>query len=289
MPVSASILADSFSPSGKRLTSFLVECPVYVWTELLTHRLLSRSCSSTRAVPTAKFLEDVRANPAIPTVLTQYQKGMSANQPLSLENEAVARAIYTDACNNLLNACEALSKLGVSKQDANILLLGFIHYRAIVTATEWKNFFKLRVSEEARPDMRLLATTMQNLYQTHTPNRVGYNEWHLPFDPGTEFSISDRRAVSIARCARVSYLKEGQLSRIEDDLALYERLKENGHLSPMEHIATPIPPEGGKEVMVGNFVGWLQYRKTVEGESGGDIQEVVHLNRNDEFQKGVDI
>jgi thymidylate synthase ThyX len=101
---------------------------------------------------------------------------------------------------------------------------------------------------------------------------------------GREFDNLAKK-VSVARCARVSYLTHDGKRDIEKDLELFERLRTSGHWSPMEHIATPYfedivnsqdPKienlrnginEGfelyGKWInkRSGNFIGWRQWRQ----------------------------
>ena len=107
-------------------------------------------------------------------------------------------------------------------------------------------------------------------------------EWHLPYvtdDDRTVVAICYGQPqswcqdaltrISVARCARVSYLThEGKGPRIEDDLALYDRLVGSMplHASPAEHVATPDVRSTGfweKPYLHGNLMGWVQHRKTL--------------------------
>lgn len=107
--------------------------------------------------------------------------------------------------------------------------------------------------------------------------------------------------ISTARCARTSYTLVGEESKEHDyeaDIKLHDRLLESGHLSPFEHCAramnsteyyynysgelvdcevenTVIPTvslfnPNGKYGISGNFTGFIQYRKTIEGENKND-------------------
>jgi hypothetical protein len=51
-------------------------------------------------------------------------------------------------------------------------------------------------------------------------------------------------------------------------------LKESGHMSPMEHIAKALDAP----LQSGNFIGFEQYRKTIEGESKSDDRLIKHFN-----------
>ena len=64
--ISATIVADSLSPQGDRLTSVLVTFPRIILSEINTHRMLSKNTSSSRAIPFNKMVEAVQNNPFIP-------------------------------------------------------------------------------------------------------------------------------------------------------------------------------------------------------------------------------
>ena len=95
------------------------------------------------------------------------------------------------------------------------------------------------------------------------PAAVAAGRWHLPLIQDDERGLPDEELckLSVARCARVSYLThDGKRDRARD-LELYERLVDggaNGHWSPFEHVATPAPDA---EQRSANFIGWEQYRK----------------------------
>ena len=64
--ISATIVADSLSPQGDRLTSVLVTFPRIILSEINTHRMLSKNTSSSRAIPFKKMVEAVQNDPFIP-------------------------------------------------------------------------------------------------------------------------------------------------------------------------------------------------------------------------------
>ena len=77
--------------------------------------------------------------------------------------------------------------------------------------------------------------------------------------------------LSVARCARVSYLTHDGKRDHAKDLELYERLLgggANGHWSPFEHVATPA---ADPQQHSANFAGWEQYRKRFPQEHAGDV------------------
>ena len=64
-------------------------------------------------------------------------------------------------------------------------------------------------------------------YEASTPRRLDYGEWVTPYiQPGEVFrSEEDKRRVSSARCARVSYLNHDRSEPdIDGDLGLFTKL-----------------------------------------------------------------
>ena len=84
MTISATIIADSISPEGIRLTSVQLRYPRFIHSEVLTHRTFSRNASSSRAIPVKRMIEDLRRDPAMPVYWGSHQAGMQAGAELSL-------------------------------------------------------------------------------------------------------------------------------------------------------------------------------------------------------------
>src|SRR6267154_4788885 len=82
--ISAEVICDSISDHGKRLTTFKNRNPKFIHGEFMTHRVISRNASSSRAVPTKKLLEEVRSDSlrAGPVFWGANQKGMQAANEL---------------------------------------------------------------------------------------------------------------------------------------------------------------------------------------------------------------
>ena len=76
-----------------------------------------------------------------------------------------------------------------------------------------------------------------------------------------KFDIDEVIKMSIARCARVSYLNHDKSEPDPDkDMELYETLLESRHMSPFEHVAVP----SFFSNFYNNFKGWKQHRYTIE-------------------------
>jgi hypothetical protein len=74
--------------------------------------------------------------------------------------------------------------------------------------------------------------------------------------------------LSVARCARISYLTHDGKRDLGKDIALYDQLLGNGHLSPFEHQGQAILEPWFDGLKCGSFGhGWRQYRKFIKGEA----------------------
>jgi thymidylate synthase ThyX len=259
---SARVLLDSVSPIGVRLTTLEVTFPRFVLAEFNTHRVFSRNSSSSRAVPTAKLIERVEREPAAPLEWGRNKAGMSASDVLTEEESLAAQAIWLRARDDAVARARELLDLNVHKQELNRILEPFLWHTVIVTATEWENFFDLRCTPNAQPEIRAAALRMREAIARSSPRRVESGEWHTPLvqDDERTLDADTRRRVSAARCARVSYLTHDGKREIGKDLELFERLKSDRHLSPFEHVATPAL-DGAFHA---NFRGWIQMRSEVE-------------------------
>ena len=302
MSFAAKILADSISLKGHRLTTFEVTFPRIVLAEFNTHRIFSRNSASSRAIPVKKMLERVREDPFVPEYVGKNQKGMQASEELTGPERDKAIFAWRELRNNARNCAWYLAGppeeggLDVHKQIANRLLEPWLWHTVIVSATEWSNFFNLRDNKKAQPEIAKPAAMMHELYKTSVPRAVGYGEWHLPLvEPGEAFDAEvlgdhDIVKVSAGRCARVSYLThDGKRDPVED-VKLHDSLLASGHMSPLEHPARPMTVEelnlfrqhrfewtdkdGGHwkstttaDHFLGNFNGWVQWRKMVPGEA----------------------
>ncbi len=259
MEHAARVLLDSISEAGIRLTTLEVTFPRFVLAEFNTHRQFSRNSASSRAVPTSKILQRVESDPVVPLEWGRNQKGMSASELLAAEEEELARHAWLEARDCAVAQARKLHELGVHKQIVNRLLEPFLWHTVIVTATEWENFFELRCSPNAQPEIREAALRMREAMRGSAPSIVRSGEWHTPLIQPDELSldIELRKRVSVARCARVSYLTHEGQREIEKDLELFERLKRDRHLSPFEHVATPAVDN----MFHANFRGWIQMRQ----------------------------
>lgn len=222
----------------------------------------SRNSASSRAIPTAKLIDRVANDPAAPLEWGRNRAGMSASDLLDDEHAAEAERVWLRARDEAVAHTTILMSLGVHKQELNRLLEPFLWQTVIVTSTEWSNFFELRCSPNAQPELREAALRMREAISSSTPQALAHGEWHTPLVQPDEYDLDleIRRRISVARCARVSYLTHSGTREIEKDLELCERLRSDRHLSPFEHVATP----AADDAFHANFRGWVQMRREIE-------------------------
>jgi hypothetical protein len=279
------ILADSVDTTAykTRLTTMQITFPRIVLAEFNTHRMFSRNSASSRAIPVEKNIGRVLFDPFIPTAFAMNKRGMQAGVELDERDNSKAQDAWLRARDAAVAQANALADLGVHKQWANRLLEPFGWHTVIVTATEWENFFALRCHAAAAPEIRTIAEMMRDALAASTPREVVVGAWHLPlvlpidYDEVTQVRVAWEPLVklSIARCARVSYLTHDGKRDVDADLVLYERLKTSGHLSPFEHAAFVVGdtlretyPWASESEFCGNFrLPWISHRKTISGEA----------------------
>lgn len=297
--ISAKVIADSVSPAGKRITTLEVKFHRFILPEFNTHRAFSRNFSSSRAIPTARMLDQVRNDPAMPIHWGQNQAGMQANH--EIQHVEHARDLWRISARKAADMAESMAEIGLHKQVVNRTLEPYLFVHGIVTSTEWDNFFDLRCHPDAQPEIQELAVQMRYARAGSLPKVLEPGHWHLPYitsedcdkvflmtgGEGSDAYFDLLRKISAARACRVSYLKhDGHPSTIEEDLALCDRLAGAVpiHASPFEHAGTPdvitgtrvigyldnnpnrpqLAPAWERPELHGNFVGWVQSRKLIE-------------------------
>lgn len=288
------ILQDSVSPTGQRLTTWVLTYPRFVHAELLTHRTFSRNSSSSRAIPTHKLLQQIVEDPALPQWWGKNQAGMQAEEELSPMQRLRAKRLWLEGKEAMVQLATTFHELGMHKQLANRVVEPWMFITVVVSATSFSNWFRLRNHPAAQPEIKWVAEAMHDAYVASTPVALAAGEWHMPFLPdraeleAAGYDLDSLKAISAGRVARVSYLNHDQRRDPEADLALSRRLGEHSppHMSPHEHVAQALSKEQWNAWvqaamraceergdlfnpgLLGNFVGWKQYRKEFLDEHG---------------------
>jgi thymidylate synthase ThyX len=255
--ISATILKDSTNGIN-RLTTLQIVLPRYILAQFNTHRVFSRNAGSSRAIPFSKLKEKLYANPVVP-IWNKNQPGMQGIFSVTATEAIELDEIWLEARDSAIRYAELLANRGVHKQIVNRLLEPFMYTQVVVSSTEWQNFFDLRLHDAAQPEIAELARKIKEAIDGSEPQLLLAGTWHLPYITKDEefFSLEQKIAISVARCARVSYrtFDTDAVSTLNKDIQLYQRLFSEKHLSPFEHIAVSMPG-----IHNSNFIGFEQLR-----------------------------
>ena len=234
--IKAKVIGKSMDNKGNEIVTYLLQMPKFILAEFNTHRMLSRNSSSSRAIPGKKLLDQPHF---IPQHIYKNQSGMAGSKYLDEKDIKKCQELLENHYKKTAKLVENLIELGVHKQTANRPLDYFTYTQTITTATDWKNFFNLRDSKDAQPEIRELAQKMKEAYKNKERKFIRKGEIYIPEVGNLEgICKTDLVKVVTARCARVSYLlDEDKKFTAEQDIALHDKLLQNGHLSPLEHIA----------------------------------------------------
>lgn len=263
----AKVIADSLAENGCRLTTIEATYPLIIHAEIMTHRMFSRNVASNRAIPSKRLIEEVKNNPFVPDRFPKNKPGMQNDDWLEGYEDMSAEKLWLLARKSAIRYAKNLSELGVHKQITNRLLSPFLWTTAVITATDWSNFFTLRCDSAAQPEIQIIAYMMKEAYTESQPVEKLKGEWHLPYvldAEKTSYEDIDQVYISAGRCARVSYLTHGENNTPEKDIELTKKLVESRHLSPLEHPAMAQISDHYSS----NFKGWYQMRKFILNESG---------------------
>lgn len=272
----ARIVADSVNAAGNRITTFELEYHRYIHGEVMTHRLFSRNAMSSRAVPIKKMIKQVKNSPATPIHWGKNQSGMQAKEecsnPVLLDCDGIIYKYERDEAWSYIASCvadfaESFEVAGYHKQIVNRLLEPFQMMKTVLTATEFENFFWLRLDADAQPEIQELAKCMYEAMKESEPELLSAGEWHTPYvehqrcqvtgdlhyvsevqgsdekDNSVAKYLSKEEAISVSSscCAQVSYRNID--NTYDKAMSVYERLGVGGskiHASPFEHPATPM-------------------------------------------------
>lgn len=262
---SAAVLEDSIA-NGVRITTLEVTLPRPYLAELNTHRVFSRNSASSRAIPTEANIANVKNVPYVPETFNTRVKGMGVGEAFSAEEQQEAANVWLWARDQMAIAASQLNDMNVDKSRANRLLEPFMWHKAIITSTEWTNFYALRCPPGEKPDtdfpaqleFQQTAILMRRAMQASTPTLLEDGEWHLPMITEHEkenIALARETAhseeafwttmqtwllIASRRLARVSFDKHTDTEPVGVSITKAGDLTSSGHFSPTEHLATPI-------------------------------------------------
>lgn len=271
------LILDHRSPAGPRLSTFVLKYPKMVHGDFMTHRVLSRNASSSRAIPTHKLSATTADEMYVP-LFRENRPGMQPGAYLSGEAQRRASAHWRHAAEVCLQEAKHLAETyNVHKQWTNRMLEWFGYINVIVTATDWNNFVGLREELDAdgwpmaQDEIYYQSREINRLLESNVPKVLQPDEWHLPFilpEEAADEPLDRLLKISAARCASISYKTvDGKVMDYTRALTVYDKLvtARRMHASPLEHQARP-DPDNELPHLHGNFTGWIQHRKIIPGE-----------------------
>lgn len=304
MTIEAKIILDSVGPDGQRMTTFQLKYPRFMHADFMTHRVFSRNASSSRATPVKRTIRDIRNDPAMPIIWSKNQKGMQGGDELTGFQKWACRVLWKLGMYTMTTIAGMCARMGLAKQYVNRLTEPWVHISVVVTTSQLKNFLALRDHKDAMPELQDLAKKMRACFEASVPQQLQYDDWHLPYVDRKRDGDAIMQAIfdriidmddmgfnlnagliklSVARCARVSYLThDNKNPSVVEDLTLFKRLvvrldsDDPMHASPAEHQGTPDHKTAQGQWVCpayhGNLIGFKQFRKFLVGEDG-EVQQ----------------
>lgn len=288
MSFEVKVIEDSISQAGKRLTTITATYPRFIHNEVMTHRDRARNAASSRAIPWSKMKKMIISEPVVPIKWGMEQSGMQTGDEIPEKMRWLAQKIWKDAMLEAVQAADSLANIGhtwcalypdiaqpgdesvkIHKSIPNRITEPWMWITVVMTATEWKNFFRLRCHPDTEIHFQKIARMIRDALEESVPTS---RQHHLPFiqddeRPTTTLVPFEIARISTARCARVSYLTHEGKRDQQIDLDLFDRLCNGsgfGHWSPHEHVATA---DLNPDQISGPFRGWNQYRKSFANEN----------------------
>lgn len=238
----ATIVADSISPLGVRITTFQLRYWRSIHSELMTHRVFSRNAGSSRARPSAKIIEQVVNEPWGPIHWGKNQPGMQASvvqtKPVQIpehlnksyleyrvvvhgelrediKDVTIWKVPPQDAWHFHAWLCGSMSgafdTAGYHKQIVNRMTESVNYIDVLVTSTDYANWFALRDHPDAQPEIQELAQLMRIEYGVSFPKALQPGEWHLPYITDEDWKAAERHC---------------QIGRITRDMPSYDEMLE---------------------------------------------------------------
>lgn len=303
-----------------RVTTMVVRFPRFILPEWNTHRVFSRNSASSRARSIKTTVRPVMEEPMIPLWTTNH-KGMSGpfsskaqalrstSEWLKSRDEAVLGLFR-----QLMNRSEVPTEASATdwetfadryddayksdsipdtwnnahKQDCNRLIEPWMWHETLVTSTYWRNFIDLRTVDGVQPEMMTTAILIREILK-ESPKRgvLSHDTLHVPFIEVHDDDLESWDALknvllqSASECARISYHDRSSM-RNRNGSSLGEKLLEQKHMSPFEHIAWSSEPgdwhkipalkekmcsllnDHDKEDLASNLSDeWIQFRRAV--------------------------
>lgn len=303
--IKSTIIKDSIS-RGSRFTTFELEYPRFIHSEIMTHCMLEKNAASSRAIPVESMIKTIEDKPAAPISWGANNPGMQSNSVLDESKRNAAQALWRLAARRAISYARRLADkdhINAHKQIVNRITEPFQVMKTVMSGTEWANFFWLRNHPDAQPEFQELARVMWDCMQESKPQELQPGEWHLPYVEyingvysvnGIEYDLDQARKISASCCAQVSYRKlNDTIEQAEKVFGMLNLGSEDvpSHASPICHQGTPVQnthvvgrimnipglPDTWEpgithtrrdgSLWSGKLRGWVQYRQLIPNES----------------------
>lgn len=273
MATSAKIVLGSTTKWGSKVRTYELTYPRLIHAEIMTYRMFSRNTASSRAIPVDKFIDSLAYTPdELFERLGLNQSGMQAQETQLTEKEySILAKGFVNYRNDIISFVKLCQSLNLHKQIINRFIEPLMHITCIVTATDMDNFFAQRCHPAAQPELQSLAFKMLKCEIDYPWDKsiIHHGDCHLPYLTDEErsmLSMHDKKKISVARVASVSYVKHGEGLDKDKCFRIFDKLLAGGHWSPFEHVCSPGSPNQ-KDTYSGNLKGWSQYRKEFMSEN----------------------
>lgn len=276
----AKILKHSVSPAGEEAISFQFTYERMIHAEVLRHRC-SQNYSSSRAIPYERMKAWMNVDPAMHLYLGSNRAGMQSGVEVEnselLRAEIVAQYYKTSAWTDGL-----IVRYNPHKEVVNRYLepWGWITGISTWGRRQLMNFFALRCTKFANPNIQRLAISMLRCYVQSIPRKLKHGDWHTPyFDDyiphGTlqEFQVQQALVWSVARSAWISYDNPNKNATYEHAMTRHNDCVSLKHGSVLEH-QLQTRSDSGK---LGLVPGYDSYRMMIPGESADEVDMAAIL------------
>lgn len=212
--IKATIIKDSIS-RGNRFTTFELEYPRFIHSEIMTHCMLEKNAASSRAIPVESMIKTIEDNPAAPISWGANNPGMQSKTLLDPDKKEVATILWSLATSSAITYARRLANrdgVNAHKQIVNRITEPFQVMKTVMSGTEWANFFWLRNHPDAQPEFQELARVMWECMEESIPQELQPGEWHLPyvdyadrkyFVSGVEYDLETAKKISASCTAQV--------------------------------------------------------------------------------------
>ncbi len=284
------ILDSANSYHGTRITTFRNKYPYYIHQDELRHRAThrhelmmtsvddewGRAVSSSRAISLDRMIQMIVEDPVEPPAWQYNQVGMQPAGYLTESDTLKAAYIWDEARRQAIHTALKfmnLGETGLHKQWVSIGLIPFMWVTEVRTATDFANYYALRMDEHARIECQKVATMQCDAHVASTPTQRTH---HLPFVSDREelwhgfddgfITMEDLCQQSAAMVARTSYqTHEGKAPCLPDDLALFKKLMGGKikHVSPADNVAIAMTDQRYYR----HLWGWEPLRCRIDGDT----------------------